>query len=56
VTALYTKALSYKRMGKDREAQHYFKRTVSVDPAHIEAAREIRLFALRNADEKKIKR
>jgi hypothetical protein len=51
--ALYTKALSYKRMGKDREALHYFKRTVSVDPGHIEAAREVRLLALRTEEKKK---
>ena len=56
VVALYTKALAYKRMGKDRESLHYFKRTVSVDPGHIDAAREIRLFGLRQPDEKKTKR
>jgi tetratricopeptide (TPR) repeat protein len=56
VIALYTKALAYKRMGKDRESLHYFKRTVAVEPGHIDAAREIRLFGLRQIDDKKTRR
>jgi tetratricopeptide (TPR) repeat protein len=55
VYALYTKARCYKRMGKIREALHYFKRTVSVDPAHLDAAREVRLLTLRQ-NEKGTKR
>jgi hypothetical protein len=55
VYSLYTKARCYKRMGKNREALHYFKRTVSVDPAHLEAAREVRLLMLRQ-NEKGTKR
>jgi tetratricopeptide (TPR) repeat protein len=55
VHALYTKARCYKRMGKLREALHYFKRTVSVDPAHLDAAREVRLLMLRQ-NEKGTKR
>jgi tetratricopeptide (TPR) repeat protein len=54
--ALYTKAVSYKRMGKRNEALHYFKRTVAVDPGHIEAAREIRLMNIRAGDDKNTKR
>ena len=50
VHALYTKARCYKRMGKLREALHYFKRTVAVNPAHLEAAREARLITLRQSD------
>ncbi|HET6334279.1 MAG TPA: hypothetical protein VFG30_13745 [Polyangiales bacterium] len=53
VHALYTKARCYKRMGKNREALHYFKRTVSVDPAHLEAAREVRLLTLRQNEKKR---
>ena len=53
--ALYTKARCYKRMGKTREALHYFKRTVAVDPAHLDAAREVRLLTLRQ-NEKTTKR
>lgn len=55
VHALYTKARCYKRMGKTREALHYFKRTVAVDPAHLDAAREVRLLMLRQ-NEKTTKR
>ena len=55
-TALYTKALAYKRMGKEREALHYFKRTVSVEPGHIDAARQVRLLGQKLAEEKKAKR
>lgn len=53
VNALYTKARCYKRMGKNREALHYFKRTVSVDPTHLDAQREVRLLTLRQQDTKK---
>jgi tetratricopeptide (TPR) repeat protein len=53
VNALYTKARCYKRMGKNREALHYFKRTASVDPAHLDAQREVRLLMLRQNDTKK---
>jgi cytochrome c-type biogenesis protein CcmH/NrfG len=52
VNALYTKARCYKRMGKNREALHYFRRTVAVDPAHLDAAREVRLLLLRQNDTK----
>ncbi|HKU43855.1 MAG TPA: tetratricopeptide repeat protein, partial [Polyangiales bacterium] len=52
VNALYTKARCYKRMGKTREALHYFRRTVAVDPAHLEATREVRLLLLRQNDTK----
>jgi tetratricopeptide (TPR) repeat protein len=55
VHSLYTKARCYKRMGKIREALHYFKRTVTVDPAHLDAAREVRLLTLRQ-NEKGTKR
>ncbi len=51
--ALYTKALCYKRVGKDREAMHYFKRTVAVDSTNIDAARELRLYTLRGTEESK---
>lgn len=54
--ALYAKALCYKRGGKEREAVHYFKRTVAVDPTNIDAAREVRLFSMRTQDDKKTKR
>jgi hypothetical protein len=47
VYALYTKARCYKRLGKEREALHYFRRTVAVDPNHLDAAREARLLASR---------
>jgi hypothetical protein len=53
VNALYTKARCYKRMGKNREALHYFRRTVAVDPAHLEAAREVRLLLLRQSEKPK---
>jgi tetratricopeptide (TPR) repeat protein len=55
VYALYTKARCYKRLGKEREALHYFRRTVAVDPNHLDAAREARLLASR-LTEKKTKR
>lgn len=54
--ALYTKALAYKRMGREREAVHYFKRTVEVEPGHIDAARELRLLTMRATDDKKPRR
>ncbi len=54
--ALYTKALSYKRAGKEREALHYFKRTVAVEPGHIEAAREIRRLGMRATSDDKDKK
>jgi hypothetical protein len=53
VRALYTKARCYKRMGKEREALHYFKRTVAVEPNHLEATREIRLLLLRLSEKRK---
>jgi tetratricopeptide (TPR) repeat protein len=53
IRALYTKARCYKRMGKEREALHYFKRAVTVDPNHIEATREVRLLLLRMSEKKK---
>ena len=53
VHALYTKARCYKRMGKEREALHYFRRTVTVDPTHIDATREVRLLLLRLSERKK---
>jgi tetratricopeptide (TPR) repeat protein len=53
VHALYTKARCYKRMGKIREAIHYFRRTVTVDPGHLEAAREARLLLLRQNEKGK---
>jgi hypothetical protein len=49
--ALYTKGLCYKRLGKEREALHYFKRAVAADPNHIEAAREARLLRLRSSED-----
>lgn len=52
VHALYTKARCYKRLGKEREALHYFKRTVAVDPNHLEATREMRLLVLRMSEKK----
>jgi tetratricopeptide (TPR) repeat protein len=55
VHSLYTKARCYKRMGKLREALHYFKRTVTVEPTHLDAAREVRLLTLRQ-NEKTTKR
>lgn len=53
VHALYTKARCYKRMGKPREALHYFRRTVTVDPGHLDAARELRLLMLRQGEKGK---
>lgn len=53
VFALYTKARCYKRLGKEREALHYFKRTVAVDPNHLDAAREVRLLVLRMSEKRK---
>jgi hypothetical protein len=53
VRALYTKARCYKRMGKEREALHYFKRTVAVEPNHLDATREIRLLMLRLSEKRK---
>jgi hypothetical protein len=53
VHALYTKARCYKRLGKEREALHYFRRTVAADPNHIEAAREARLLLSRMMERKK---
>jgi tetratricopeptide (TPR) repeat protein len=47
VQALYTKARCYKRLGKEREALHYFRRTLSVDRNHLDAAREARLLMSR---------
>ena len=52
IHALYTKARCYKRLGKEREALHYFKRTVAVDPNHLEATREMRLLVLRMSEKK----
>ena len=52
VNELYNKARFYQRMGKNREALHYFRRTVAVDPAHLDAAREVRLLLLRQNDSK----
>jgi len=54
--ALYTKARCYKRMGKEREALHYFRRTVVIEPNHIEASREVRLLLLRMNEKEKGKR
>ena len=45
--ALYTKARCYKRLGKEREALHYFRRTLMVDRNHLDAAREARLLMSR---------
>jgi len=53
VHALYTKARCYKRVGKEREALHYFRRTVAVDPSHLDAAREVRLLITRLNDKRK---
>jgi tetratricopeptide (TPR) repeat protein len=53
IRALYTKARCYKRMGKEREALHYFKRTVAVEPNHLDATREIRLLMLRLSEKRK---
>lgn len=53
VHALYTKARCYKRLGKEREALHYFRRTVQVDPSHLDAAREVRLLVSRLNDKRK---
>ncbi|MET0390477.1 MAG: DUF4388 domain-containing protein [Polyangiales bacterium] len=53
VHALYTKARCYKRLGKEREALHYFRRTVAVDPSHLDAAREVRLLVSRLGDKRK---
>jgi hypothetical protein len=53
VHALYTKARCYKRVGKEREALHYFRRTVAVDPSHLDAAREVRLLITRLAEKRK---
>lgn len=53
VHALYTKARCYKRLGKEREALHYFRRTVAVEPAHLDAAREVRLLLTRLSDKRK---
>jgi tetratricopeptide (TPR) repeat protein len=53
VFALYTKARCYKRLGKEREALHYFKRTVAVEPNHLDAAREVRLLVLRMSEKRK---
>jgi tetratricopeptide (TPR) repeat protein len=53
VRALYTKARCYKRMGKEREALHYFRRTIVVDPQHLDATREVRLLLLRMTDKRK---
>jgi tetratricopeptide (TPR) repeat protein len=51
--ALYTKARCYKRMGKEREALHYFRRTIAVDPNHLDATREVRLLVLRLSEKRK---
>jgi hypothetical protein len=53
VFALYTKARCYKRLGKEREALHYFRRTVAVEPNHLDAAREVRLLVLRMSEKRK---
>jgi hypothetical protein len=53
INALYTKARCYKRMGKEREALHYFKRAIAVDPNHLEATREVRLLVLRLSEKRK---
>jgi hypothetical protein len=53
VHALYTKARCYKRVNKEREALHYFRRTVAVDPSHLDAAREVRLLISRLNDKRK---
>lgn len=53
VYALYTKARCYKRLGKEREALHYFRRTVAVDPNHLDAAREARLLVTRLTEKRK---
>lgn len=51
--ALFTKARCYKRMGREREALHYFRRLLAIDPDHMEAAREARLLASRLSDRRK---
>jgi tetratricopeptide (TPR) repeat protein len=53
VQALYTKARCYKRLGKEREALHYFRRTLAVEPDHLEAAREARLLVSRLSEKRK---
>jgi tetratricopeptide (TPR) repeat protein len=53
VHALYTKARCYKRLGKEREALHYFRRTLNADPNHLDAAREARLLVSRLTDRRK---
>lgn len=53
VHALYTKARCYKRLGKEREALHYFRRTLAVEPTHLDAAREARLLVSRLSDKRK---
>jgi tetratricopeptide (TPR) repeat protein len=52
VFALYTKARCYKRLGKEREALHYFRRTVMSEPGHLDAAREVRLLVSRLSEKK----
>ena len=46
--ALYTKALTLKRLGKDDQAYACFRAVVENNPRHVEAAREMRLHEMRS--------
>jgi predicted Zn-dependent protease len=53
---LYTKALAYRRMGREQDALRYFQRTARADPQHIDARRELRLAQMRGTTGKPTKK
>lgn len=53
---LYTKALAYRRLGREQDALRYFQRTVRADPQHIDARRELRLAQMRGTVPKPTKK
>jgi tetratricopeptide (TPR) repeat protein len=45
--ALYTKAMTLKRVGREAEAMRLFQQVVEIDPKHLDARRELRLMQMR---------
>lgn len=50
VRALYYRGLIAKRLGNDALAIKDFRKVARLDPSHVDAAREVRLFEMRSGD------
>jgi curved DNA-binding protein CbpA len=53
--ALWYRGQLYKRMGKERKAARDFKQLLELDPRHLEAQREVRLYEMRRSQPKEEK-